>query len=111
MELLLLNDNLLYLLLLQNEHTDAYVNNATVTAQVKDMAGTNVGTSLTLTALGSLTPVTLRGKTYADGNYFTTIEEDIAISAGDYEIWVDADAGSDLKGHWEVPVKAIKRRA
>lgn len=110
MQLYLANDNILYLLEVKNELTDAYLNSATVTAQLKTKAGVNVGSPLTLTPLGSAVAVTVDGRTYPDGNYRVVVEEDTPFVAGiDYDYHIDVDAGSDLKAHWETPTRAVKR--
>ncbi len=104
------NDGLLYLLELQNAASDAYINSATVTAQLK-LDGVDVGSPIVMAALGSSVAATVNGRTYVNGNYRGVIEEDVAIVEGrPYECHINVDAGSDLKGHWEVPVSAVTRR-
>ena len=113
MEVLILNDNLLLLGELRNELTAAYINTGTVTAQLKEADGTtNIGTPIALNALGVGVDITLGGRTYTDGNWTATIEEDHTLVEGSsYELHLDADAGSDLKAHWEIPITAAKRRS
>jgi len=99
MQIFLLNDNVLVLDELTNAVTGAYINSATVTAQLKTATGTSVGAPLTLAYVAA-----------SNGKYRSLIEEDVAVSAGvSYEYHIDADAGSDLKAHWEVPLTAVKR--
>ncbi len=77
----------------------SYINDATVTAQLKTSLGVSVGGALTLSYVAA-----------SDGKYRSLIEEDTAFALNvSYEYHIDADAGSDLKAHWEVPVVAIKR--
>jgi hypothetical protein len=93
------NDNVITLTGLQNVNTGAYITGATVTGQLKTWAGTNVGTSITLSYVAA-----------SDGDYRGTIEEDVSITAGKaYWLYVDVDAGSDLKAHWELPLSAVRR--
>lgn len=99
MQIYLLNDTLLVVDELKNVATDAFINSATVTGQLKTAAGVLVGGVIALAYVAA-----------SDGKYRGTIEEDIDVSANTaYEVWIDADAGADLKAHWEVPVTAIKR--
>ena len=103
------NDNLIWLLELHNDLTDAYITNATVTAQLYDNDGDTVGSPVSLAyAAGT---ATVGGKTYAGGNYVGTLEEDAAITAGTpYTAHVDATATGDLVAHWEVPITVMVRR-
>src|SRR5574342_283951 len=100
MQIYIANDNVLVMDGLKNVVTEAYVNSATVTAQLKTDTGTNVGGALTLAYVSP-----------SNGRYRATIEEDLAVVEGTaYVFHIDADAGSDLKAHWEIPVTAIVRR-
>jgi hypothetical protein len=93
------NDGILTLDELTNGSTGEYENDATVTAQLKDAAGTNVGTQLTLAYVAA-----------SNGRYRATIEEDTDVDENTaYVYHIEADAGSDLKAHWEIPVTAMKR--
>jgi len=102
------NDNLIWVLGLTNNLTEAFVTTASGTAQLKDVDGANVGSAVTLSyQSGSRT---VNGVTYTGGNYAGTLEEDEAIVAGtSYTAHVDIDATGDLKAHWEIPVLAATR--
>jgi len=100
MEIYIGNDSLIVVDELKNVATDAFLNSATVSAQLKTTAGVNVGSAITLSYVAA-----------SDGKYRGTLEEDAAVvSTQDYELHIDVDGGSDLKAHWEIPVKALKRR-
>ena len=101
MQIYISNDNLLVVDGLRDVVTDVYLNAATVTAQLKTTTGSNVGGALTLAYVAT-----------SHGRYRATIEEDLALEDQTaYEVHIDADAGSDLKAHWEIPATAIKRRS
>lgn len=112
MEVFIDNDNIVYVLQLYNGYSSAYINSGTVTGQLKTSAGDNVGSALTFAAKGVGVDVVLGNKTYTDGNWYALLEEDADISEGTrYVMHIDADAGGDLKGHWEVPVQALVRHS
>ena len=101
MQIYIANDNVLVLDGLKDIVSDAYVNSATVTAQLKTTTGTDVGGPL---ALGYVPG--------SSGRYRATLEEDLPLEDQTaYEVHIDADAGSDLKAHWEVTAIAVTRRA
>lgn len=101
MQIYIGNDNALVVDGLKDIVADVYVNAATVTAQVKTTAGANVGGALALAyVIGS------------HDRYRATLEEDLPLEDQTaYEVHIDADAGSDLKAHWEPPATAVIRRA
>lgn len=101
------NDNIAWVLGLTNAVDSETVDDATVTGQLKERDGTAVGAALSFSAHGS---VTIEGTTYPAGNYRATLEEDLALSRGEhYVLHIDADAGGDLKAHWEVALHALVR--
>lgn len=101
------NDNIIWLLGLTNTVSGNAVNAATVTGQVKTRAGVNVGSAISFTPHGS---ITIDGTTYPDGNYRGAVEEDLDMDrGGHYVAHIDADAGGDLKAHWEVALHALVR--
>lgn len=101
------NDNIIWLLGLTNMVTGNAITNATVTAQIKDRAGTNVGSIIAFSSHGS---IAIEGTTYPSGNYRGVVEEDVDLDrGGHYVVHIDADAGGDLKAHWEVPLHAMVR--
>lgn len=103
------NDNIAWLLGLTNSTTDEAINDATVTGQVRERGGEDVGSPLTFSPHGS---IAIEGTTYPAGNYRATLEEDLALERGDhYVLEIDADAGGDLKGHWEIDLHAQVRRS
>lgn len=94
------NDNVLTMDGLKDVVTDAFLNAATVTAQLKTAEGADVGGALTLSYVAE-----------SRGRYRATIEDDLAlIDQTAYQVHIDVDAGADLRAHWEVPVTAITRR-
>ena len=101
MEIYIDNDNVLVVDSLKDVVAEAYVNTATVVAQLKDADGANVGGEITLAYIAG-----------SHGRYRAMLEEDLALEdQAAYEVHIDADAGSDLKAHWEVPATAVIRRA
>ncbi len=63
------NDNVLVVDGLKDVVTDTYLNTATVTAQLKTTAGTNVGGALALAYVAA-----------SRGRYRATLEEDLALT-------------------------------
>lgn len=79
--------------------TTAYANTATVTAQIKDNEAANVGTAITCTYV-----------TASNGRYVGNIEEDVAWDLNEsFSITIDADAGSDRKAQWTLPIEVLVR--
>lgn len=103
MELLLYkNDMLLELTGLKNELTEAFVNNATVTATLKTRAGVAVS--------GQTWPLTLVYKTASDGIYQGILDAALVVSVGDHlkaEVTIVAAGGID--GFFSTPVKVVDR--
>ena len=96
------NDNLLELDGLQNAATDAYVNGATVTVTLRDQEGTAV--------TGQTWPATMYYVANSNGKYRATLEDVLSLTSRKrYTAEIDADGGAGLKGHWEFPLKALKR--
>lgn len=88
---------------MQNPITAAYVNDATVTCTIKDLAGNAV------TPTGFSWPVTLSYVTSSDGIYRGTIDQDIAVSAG-VSYWLEITAVSGtLEDFRRVPLIADYR--
>ena len=100
MQIYISNDNALVVDGLKDVVADVYLNAATVTAQLKTTAGSNVGGPLALVYVAE-----------SHGRYRATLEEDLALEDQTaYEVHIDADGGSDLKAHWEVSATAVIRR-
>lgn len=71
-----------------------YISSGTVTAQIKDTAGTNVGSAITMSYYSQRGGVT--------GHWWVgVIEEDVALTVDtDYDVVVSAAASSDRVGKW-----------
>lgn len=79
--------------------TSSYANAATVTVQIKDSDADAVGS-----------PVTLGYVPASNGRYVGNLEEDVTWVLGEQFIaHIDADAGSDRKAHWEIPIEVLVR--
>jgi len=79
--------------------TSAYANAATVTAQLKDSDNDSIGSPITCTYV-----------TASNGRYVGNLEEDVAWVVGEqFVAHIDADAGSDRKAHWEIPLEVLVR--
>jgi hypothetical protein len=102
MELLIGNDQTLTLEGLQDEVTSNYINDATVTATVKDRAGNAVS--------GQSWPLTLDYVTASDGIYRGNLEDTLVLAPGvSYFVEISAVAGAG-KGFWRFARKAMERR-
>lgn len=78
---------------------DTIENAATVTAQVKDTAGNNVGSAATLSYVAA-----------SNGDYEGTLADDTPIIQGtDYDVVVTADAGAGKRAVWTERVVAERR--
>lgn len=96
------NDNVLQVDQLKNGVDGSFLNAATVTVTVTTTTGDNV--------LPDNWPVTMSYVAASDGRYQAILEEDLVLTADtEYVAIIDADAGSDLRGHWEVPLIAEVR--
>lgn len=79
--------------------TTATTASATVTAQLKDSDGDAIGS-----------PVSLSYVAASAGRYVGNLEEDVAWVVGEqFVAHIDADAGSDRKAHWEIPLEVLVR--
>ena len=95
------NDNLLTVDRLRDERDAAgtYISTGTVTAQLKDLAGANVGAAITLSYVTS-----------SDGKWQGVIEDDVSITVGTkYVLHLDIAASSDRVAHIELPATALRR--
>ena len=82
--------------------TDTYVNNATVTAQLKDEAGNNLGSAVSIPYVAA-----------SNGDYAGVIPEDVAdLSSHKYgRVHVVADVSNQFHAEWTEPVEFENRRA
>ena len=104
MRLYLNNDNLLILDGLKDKTpgVDAYVNSATVTAELKDQDGN------TVSGAGTIPMSYVSG---SDGTYFGVVEDDVPLEKGAlYTATIDVDAGSDKVAQFNPQLWARERR-
>jgi hypothetical protein len=95
-KLFILNDTVVEVRGLANGITSAYVNDATVSVTIKDLAGTVV-TGITL-------PVTLSYVAASDGIYRGVLDKALVLSPGlTYFAEITATNGDGLDGFWRVP--------
>jgi hypothetical protein len=100
--LYLSNDNLLSVENLKNAATSVYINDATVTATLKDKLGVNV--------VGQSWPLTLGFVASSNGVYRGTLEDGLSLTEGEtYTAEINADAGSDQIANWSIQLTATKR--
>lgn len=106
MEIYLANDNLLELIGLKDAVTDTYINNATVTAILKNAA---TGEELT----GQTWPISLSYIASSNGDYRATIEYDVAYPAIGQKIHAEitVDAGAGRRAFFKPIVTVAERRA
>ena len=96
------NDNLLSVESLKNAATGVFINDATVTATLKDSSNSNV--------TGQTWPLSLVFVSSSDGVYRGTLEDDLNLTEGEiYTAEINADAGSDQIANWSIQLTAIKR--
>lgn len=96
------NTNILDLVGLKNELTEAFINGATVTVTIETKAGVEVA--------GQTWPLTMSYVAASDGNYRAFISEDVEfVAKSNYVAIIDADGGANLVGHWEFPFKPLTR--
>jgi hypothetical protein len=101
-ELYLDNSNLLELRGLKDTVTDAYINDAVVSATVRDKNGDLV--------TGETFPKTLNYMAASNGVYRATLAAALVIVAGEfYEVKIAA-VGNSLNGAWTEQVEAKQRR-
>lgn len=94
------NSNVLQLVGLKGALDGAWVNNATVTATVKDDNGNSV------TGAVGLTMTYVSG---SNGNYSVLLGAALPFKAGAvYRAFIDVDAGGRI-GHWEFPFRPLTR--
>lgn len=97
------NDNLIAVSGLTNEASGSYINDAAVTCTLYDDDAAEVA--------GQTWPLTLSYVADSDGIYRGTLEYDLAMTNDTkYLIKIDADGGTGLIGHYEIPVFARTRR-
>ncbi len=97
------NDNLLSIEGLMNSSSGSYMNDATVTATLKDSGGTNVS--------GQTFPVSLAYITATNGNYQATLENTLTMVEGNiYTATISATSSSGgLSAQWDLQLTATKR--
>lgn len=98
------NDNLLTLIGLQNDVTDAYLNSATVSVTVIDADNNNLS--------GVSWPLTMSYVTSSNGNYRATLTDTLSAtlsSGASLTAKVTANAGAGLSGYWEIPITTATR--
>lgn len=96
----ILSDNILETDLVINKQSGAYINNATVTATLKDSAGNNVA--------GETWPLTLAYVASSNGKYRATLKDTLTVSKDTkYYAHIDIDGGTDLRRHWETEISYI----
>ena len=103
------NDNLIILKDLYDPFATAgageYISTGTVTAQLKDTAGTNIG--------GAITMAYYAARGGVAGHYWIgIIEEDAALVLGDdVDVDVTATASTDRVGRWLQRHRVVRRTA
>jgi hypothetical protein len=101
--LLRLNDNVLEILGLRNEITDAYINDATVTVTLTETDGTEI--------VGQSWPLSLPYVAGSNGNYRVTLKDTLTLTDIDEVIaTIDADGGADLKFHADDKFRVLDRQ-
>ena len=96
------NDNLLEVRSLYDEGADAYVNDATVTVTLEDIAGTEI--------VGETWPLSLSYVSASNGIYQATLADTLTLTAGTKVVAkVTADGGAGKKGYWEKTLTVANR--
>ena len=96
------NDLLLELTGLKNAATGDFINNAAVTCTLYDSSDAEVA--------GQIWPSTMSYVTASNGDYRCTLDDSLELTPGAfYVVVIEVDAGSDLKGRWELKCQAHKR--
>lgn len=89
-----LSDNIIEVDGLINKQTGAYQNSAAVTLTVKDDLGVNIS--------GETWPLVMSYVASSNGKYRTTLKDTLGLVRDRfYFAHIDADAGADLRRHWE----------
>jgi hypothetical protein len=100
--LLIGNDQTLLVEGLQDEITGDYINNATVTATIKDKRDVAVA--------GQSWPATLAYVDDSNGNYRGNLEDGLELVQGRvYWVEITANAGSDIIAFWRFRLAAMYR--
>lgn len=96
------NDTIVRVSALKNAQDDTFINDAAVTATLKDSTGTNVS--------GQSWPLTLGYIPSSDGIYEGILEDVLVLTkASNYTLLIDA-VKSNIVAHWEVPLQAALRK-
>ena len=104
------NTNVLELFRLKSVSENAYINDADVEVTIFDAAGDEV-TIPPGTPEWTGWPVTLEYIPNSQGDYRAILHEALEFEAGkSYTAFIDANAGIQRAGHWEVPFIARTRR-
>ena len=91
------SDNLLQITGLKNRLTDAYLNSATITANVNDLTGTLVEG-----------PVTLSYVAASNGNYAGTVPDHAALQVGSrYDVIISVNGGAGLQKQYTIRCEAV----
>jgi hypothetical protein len=98
------NDTLLELRSLRNEVTKQFVNNATVTAVIKQNSdGSEIG--------GATWPLTLSYVAASNGLYRGIVESDVNVEVGDLlDLEITVTAPGNLDGFFKLPLLVKERR-
>lgn len=99
-EVYISNDNLVTLDDLQNATTSGNINDATVTYTLKTTAGAVVDS-----AASSVSMAYVSG---SSGKYRGTLADTVTTALTNnqiYHLFVDADGGAGLRGHWRIRVR------
>ncbi len=103
-EIYLNNDNLLSIEALKNASSGSFMNDATVTATLKDSSGNTVS--------GQTFPLTLSYMADTDGNYQATLSDSLnIIESTIYTAEITATSSSGLVAKWNMELTATKRTA
>jgi len=96
------NTNVLELLGLKNEVDGSYINDANVTATVKDADGNNVS--------GTSWPLTMPYVASSNGNYRAFLAASLPLVAKQkYTAVIEVNGGTDAVGHFELTFKPVVR--
>lgn len=96
------NSNLVYLSALKNELTDAYINNATVSATLLNADDAEVD--------GLSWPAEMTLVSGSNGDYVMTLPNTLnLIENALYTLKVTAVAAGNVVGEWLMPVRALHR--